>query len=211
MQEYRNTDTPTIHNTGKAFENTVYQLTKRLVEEGSFLVSQPNAVVEKGKKYYSRDREAYIQTDVSIEKYFSTQDEISPGLIIIIECKDYKDKVTIDDVEEFHAKLQQIGADNTKGILISRDGKYQKSAINYAKAKGITLAKLDLEDGFSLGIGSAVECKLEPCFFLRFIHFILLPVWLILHIGTYLHLIFKSAKKLFLINKFKNILERLLE
>lgn len=49
MQEYRNTDTPTIHNTGKAFENTVYQLTKKLVEEGSFLVSQPNAVVEKGK------------------------------------------------------------------------------------------------------------------------------------------------------------------
>lgn len=98
--------------------------------------------LKKGKKYYSRDREAYIQTDVSIEKYFSTQDEISPGLIIIIECKDYKDKVTIDDVEEFHAKLQQIGADNTKGMLISRNGKYQKSAINYAKAKGITLAKL---------------------------------------------------------------------
>ena len=73
------------------------------------------------------------------------------------------------------------------------------------------MAKLDLEDGFSLGIGSAVECKLEPCFLLRFIHFILLPVWLILHIGTFLHLIFKSAKKLFLINKFKNILERLLE
>jgi hypothetical protein len=47
----------------------------------------------------------------------------------------------VDDVEEFHSKLQQIGADRTKGAIITR-GTYQESALNYAQSMGIGLARL---------------------------------------------------------------------
>jgi hypothetical protein len=60
----------------------------------------------------------------------------------VIECKDYRGSIPVDDVEEFHAKLQQIGADNTKGMIFTRTGVYQKSAISYARSKGICLARI---------------------------------------------------------------------
>ena len=65
-----------------------------------------------------------------------------PSIIIIIECKDYSNSIPVDDVEEFHAKLQQVGADNTKGIIITQNGCFQKSALTYAESKGIALARI---------------------------------------------------------------------
>lgn len=67
---------------------------------------------------------------------------IRPSIIIVIECKDYSNGIPVDDVEEFHAKLQQIGADNTKGIIITKNGCFQRSAVSYAESKGIALARI---------------------------------------------------------------------
>ena len=48
----------------------------------------------------------------------------------------------MDELEEFHAKLSQIGGDNTKGTVITSKGAFQAGAVRYAKAKGIGLARL---------------------------------------------------------------------
>jgi hypothetical protein len=37
----------------------------------------------------------------------------------VFECKDYTGRVPVDDGEEFHAKLQQSGEDNTKGTFVT--------------------------------------------------------------------------------------------
>lgn len=47
----------------------------------------------------------------------------------------------VDDIEEFHAKLEQIGPDRTKGTMITHS-RYQESTIEYATAKGIGLTHL---------------------------------------------------------------------
>lgn len=45
-------------------------------------------------------------------------------------------------MEEFHAKLQQIGVDNTKGMIITYNGCFQRSTLNYVNFKGIALARI---------------------------------------------------------------------
>ena len=98
-----------------------------------------SATVYHRKKYYSEARKADITVDVSIEVIMAGTER--PFLIWIWECKDYSRSVGIDDIQEFDAKLQQIGANNTKGTVITRRG-FQRSAIEYAKSRGIGLARL---------------------------------------------------------------------
>lgn len=132
-------------NTGAKLEEEVYKLISHIVNKNEFIVSLPNVKIRKKPRYYSKDRDAEIEFDVSVEKYLANPDEdadIRPSIIVVIECKDYKDGIPVDDVEEFHAKLQQIGADNTKGIIITRNGCFQKSALAYAKSKGVALARM---------------------------------------------------------------------
>jgi hypothetical protein len=134
-------------NTGDALEKEVYASLIKLIKNGTFIVHHPYVYVEKHKKYYSKDRDDYITIDISVEKYLenpANDPHIKPAIIIIIECKDYKKSIPVDDVEEFFAKYQQIGAH--KGIIFTRNGAFQKSAINYAKSKNIGLARIMPKD-----------------------------------------------------------------
>lgn len=132
-----------LKNTGIPFEDVVFNIIERQIKSNDFLLSHPNVRIRRNAKYYSRDREAQIECEISVEKYLANPDECKkPSIIVVIECKDYSNSVPVNDVEEFHAKLQQIGADNTKGIMITRNGSFQKSALSYANAKGIALARI---------------------------------------------------------------------
>lgn len=134
-----------MKNTGVAFEEEVFKIINKIVKSNNFLLSAPNIKIYRQKGYYSKDRNADIKFDISIEKYLVNPDietNVLPSIKVIIECKDYAKSISVDDIEEFHAKLQQIGADNTKGIVITKNGWFQKSALAYAKAKGITLARI---------------------------------------------------------------------
>lgn len=136
-------------NTGTGFEDKVYTIIEELVTQGNFLLSNPHVRIQKKPQYYSGDREDMISFDISVEKYLADPDhnkELRPSIIVIVECKDYKGKISVDEIEEFHSKLQQIGADNTKGIMITSTGVFQRSAIKYASAKGIALARILPED-----------------------------------------------------------------
>lgn len=136
-------------NTGAAFEEEVYKLISKIVNKNEFMVSNPNVRIRKKPRYYSKDRDTEIEFDVSVEKYLGNPDEnkdIKPSIIIVIECKDYSSNIPVDDVEEFHAKLQQVGADNTKGMMITQKGCFQKSALTYANTKGIALARILPDD-----------------------------------------------------------------
>lgn len=136
-------------NTGAAFEEEVFKLISEIVNKNEFMVSNPNVRIRKKPRYYSKDRDAEIEFDVSVEKYLGNPDEnknMRPSIIVIIECKDYSSNIPVDDVEEFHAKLQQVGADNTKGMMITQKGCFQRSALNYAESKGIALARMLPDD-----------------------------------------------------------------
>jgi hypothetical protein len=57
-------------------------------------------------------------------------------LLILVECKYYSKVVGIDEVMEFAARIEDIGAH--KGIVVTTRG-FQKGAFKMAKSKGIAL------------------------------------------------------------------------
>lgn len=57
-------------------------------------------------------------------------------IVIVIECKYYKDRVGIEDVLEFSARLEDVAAH--KGIMVTPKG-YTDGALKTAESKGIAL------------------------------------------------------------------------
>lgn len=124
---------------GWNFELDVYKTVRRYLRMKRFGLLPGACETYLHKRYFSSARAAEIETDISIELVLPGTS--NPALIWVWECKDYTRPVSVDAVEEFHSKLQQIGSDNTKGTLVTRSS-FQRSALQYAKHNGIGLARL---------------------------------------------------------------------
>jgi hypothetical protein len=59
---------------------------------------------------------------------------------VLIECKNYTHPVTVDDVEEFFTKVQQVASAKAKAVLAST-ASFQSGAREFARAKGIGLLR----------------------------------------------------------------------
>ena len=128
---------------GDAFERRVYDALADELRNERLVASPKGAKIFRKKSYHSRDRDAEIITDVSMELFLPDRDR--PSLVWIFECKDYNSPIPVDDVEEFHAKLEQIGEDNTTGTIVTSGG-LQRSALTYARSKGIGVIRLLPDD-----------------------------------------------------------------
>jgi Zn-dependent peptidase ImmA (M78 family) len=123
---------------GDDLEDKVYDYLRREIEEDRFLVRSRYCRIYQKKGYYSKDREKNIIFDVSIEVFYPDQKDYS--IVFLIECKNYGGPVKVDDLEEFHAKKEQVASANSKAILITSNS-FQGGARKYAKSKGIGLAR----------------------------------------------------------------------
>jgi hypothetical protein len=94
--------------------------------------------VFEGRTYVGRISGRNIKVDVS----FVLNVAGGADVLVLVECKHYKSKVPVDDVEEFHSKIDDIGAH--KGILITTIG-FQSGALKAAKGRRIALALLTKE------------------------------------------------------------------
>jgi hypothetical protein len=91
-----------------------------------------------GKEYEGRITGRKIKVDVS----FLLRIAGGADLLVLVECKSYNHRVPVDDVEEFHSKLDDIGGQ--KGILVTTLG-FQEGAIKAARGRRIALALLTRE------------------------------------------------------------------
>lgn len=123
---------------GETLELSIFDLIKNQIDNDEFIFRKNHCRIFRGKGYYSRDRESNIIFDVSIEVSYPGVSDYS--ILMLVECKNYSHSVPVDDVEEFFAKTQQVGAANTKAILISTNS-FQSGAIKFAKSKGIGIAR----------------------------------------------------------------------
>src|SRR5947209_8535809 len=123
---------------GYQLEKDVKKAVEKLVRSGRLGLDPKCCKVFLNKGYYSKDRNSNIIVDVSIE--LIPPGTTIPSLIWVWECKDYAGSIPVDDIEEFHAKLEQIAADKTKGTIITT-GQFQESTIQYALSKGIGLTR----------------------------------------------------------------------
>jgi hypothetical protein len=121
---------------GTLFEIQVADAVERDLASGNYGLDPTCSIVRRKPSYFSRDRNKNIVFDVSIE--VCRRNISAPYWIWVWECKNYTHSVPVDDVEEFHAKLSQIGADRVKGSIITPIG-FDIGAFEFAKSKGIGL------------------------------------------------------------------------
>lgn len=130
---------------GNAFEDVVYTHINQLLDADNFIVPGKLSKIHRKKGYYSESRKGNIIVDISIETILPGANTYS--ILTIIECKDYESKVSIDNLEEFVSKIDQIAGKNTKGLFFTTSG-FSETCINYAKAKGLWLIVYN-DDEFS--------------------------------------------------------------
>lgn len=91
------------------FEDEVIAQLEREFEFCKLGLNPKTAIVRKRPKYFSKDRGSDITFDASIEVSITAGAD-RPLLIWLWECKDYPDRnVSVDEIEEFHHKLTQVG------------------------------------------------------------------------------------------------------
>jgi restriction system protein len=110
--------------TSSEYENFIFRVCEALGE--------PNGiVVYRNKTYTGRVSRRKIKMEVSFEGQL-----LGARILGLVECKCYKSRVEVSDVEEFHSKLDDIGAH--KGIMFTTVG-YEAGAKKVAKGRGIAL------------------------------------------------------------------------
>ena len=109
--------------TSSEYEKFIYRVRKDLGE--------PNRIIVYcNKTYTGRLSRREIRADVSFEA------QLLGARILLVECKCDKSRVEVSDVEEFHSRLDDIGAH--KGIKVATVG-YEAGAKKVAKGRGIAL------------------------------------------------------------------------
>lgn len=129
-----------MHTTkkGDALEIAVFNLLKAQIDSDRFITRKDCCRIFHRKGYYSEKRKKNIIFDISIELSFPGYADYS--ILMLVECKNYAKAVPVDDVEEFFAKIEQVGEARTKGIFISNNA-LQSSALTYCKSQGMGVAR----------------------------------------------------------------------
>jgi hypothetical protein len=109
----------------QVFEKVAAQFEKTLA---------PNAKVMHNDKIKGINSKKDRQIDISIRSRIGPHE-----ILIIAECKKYKNKIDLPDVEAFVAKLRDVKA--SKGVIISNAG-FTDGAITLAKNSFIDLCSL---------------------------------------------------------------------
>lgn len=128
---------------GTTYEQDVLNKVQDELNRGNFGIDQNLSRVRHKPNYFSKDRNRHITFDISIE--VSRKDAVKPYWIWIWESKNYSHTVPVDDVEEFHAKLSQVGADRTKGSMITPVG-FDPGSVEFARSNGIGLWRFIPQD-----------------------------------------------------------------
>lgn len=132
---------------GDSFESISLSVIQKIITGGQlghmidFLKFIPKA------KYYSSKRKKDITFDLAIEVW-------PPGakryvLVYLIECKNYKRRVSVDKVNTFLFDLNEVALANSKGIFMT-NSPLQEAAYNTAESAGLMLIQAESEDNFKI-------------------------------------------------------------
>ncbi|QJW90266.1 ImmA/IrrE family metallo-endopeptidase [Spirosoma taeanense] len=132
---------------GDKFENECFILIKRLLDNFQLGPLPSICRIFQKKGYYSCRRQSDIIFDLSIEVW--PEGAANFSLLYLIECKDYKGKVPINDLEEFEKKIQEVTGVNCKGVFITRNG-FQEGSFNFARTGGMMLIEASSQLTFNI-------------------------------------------------------------
>lgn len=124
---------------GFTFEEKAFGLLQAHVASEKFGFIPECSKVYWRRPYFSRDRNAEIIFDIAIEVTLPTAPE--PSFLWLWECKNLSRALSVDDVEEFNSKVQQVAGLNVKAGVIS-SGPFQRGTIDYAHSRRIAMIRL---------------------------------------------------------------------
>lgn len=131
---------------GNLFEDKVYAYFKSLIDNDEIPYARKKySKIFKHKKYKSIGEERMIEADISIETYNPEQTDERWSHLIIIECKNYKNKVNIGVFDAFEKKMEKISSSGIKGIFVTTKG-FSKNNIEQARNSHVALAIFPEED-----------------------------------------------------------------
>ncbi|OZY86031.1 hypothetical protein CBP51_03095 [Cellvibrio mixtus] len=110
------------------------------------------------KKYYSKDRQAFVEVDVSIEVTRPNADTWYQ--ILVFECKDQARPVDVNSIERLKAQTDQIAGKNIKAFMVSKSG-FSTRCLNYAIANGIGLINYSVTDFSFIAESREIIASLE--------------------------------------------------
>lgn len=123
---------------GKEFEDRVYRYLSSLLEINEL----PNVNKKYSKifqhKQYKTDTSRKIDCDITIENYNPLSEDDTWSSLVVVECKNYGEKVNIGDFDEFQTKLRNISGFSIKGIMVTTVG-FSLSIIEKARKEHIAL------------------------------------------------------------------------
>ncbi len=118
---------------GNKFERKALEIINSLKDDGLFGIKEFLTTTPKAK-IYSEKRKGNIEFDYIIE--FIPPGAERPMMTYYIECKSYKKRVPVIQVQKFLSDIRQVSGINAKGIFIS-DAPLQKGALNLADTEGM--------------------------------------------------------------------------
>lgn len=123
---------------GDVLEAKAFELFNQMLKDERFYVPGKHSQLFRKAKYFSKDRNANITFDLSVETKLPGADKFS--LLTLFECKNYDDSVQVGDVETFSDRVKQVGGH--KGVMITATP-FQRSALQIAKTRNIGIARIN--------------------------------------------------------------------
>lgn len=145
---------------GDKFEDKVLSLLMKDIKSFSLSMGHESHIkVFKKKKYYSRFRKGDIEFDIAIEVY---RDKNIPNYssLILIECKDYKKAVGVDQINKFLQDVRDLSEGSfTHGLkpIMAISSRLAKSAYNIALERNVGLIKINESDGLKWILNRSFE------------------------------------------------------
>lgn len=132
---------------GDSFESISLVVLKKAISEGQLGYLSDNLRFIPKAKYWSSKRKKNITFDLAIEVW-------PPGakryiFIYLIECKNYKRRVSVDKINTFLFDLNEVGLANSKGIFMT-NSPLQEAAYNTADTSGLMLIQAESENSYQI-------------------------------------------------------------
>jgi hypothetical protein len=96
-------------------------------------LAAPDAKVEQDVRIVGKDSGVERQVDIALRIRAAQYD-----LLVVVDCKDYKRKLHVKDVEAFVGLVKDVGAN--KGAMIAARG-FKAAAKNLARRAGLDLTR----------------------------------------------------------------------
>ena len=132
---------------GDKFEDIGIELIHKLIEEEQILINAKYIRPFKKKKYKCKSREGFVEFDYVIEIWPPNAERYS--VAYFIECKDYKNRVGVNQIKKFHNDIEEVSGANAKGIFISKS-LLQEGARSYAEANGFMVIQANNIENYKI-------------------------------------------------------------